>query len=137
MPKEALRGRSIMALAHHTHDHPADFQLARPLELIAFALCVAQVVYIAASFVQGSWLLDPSGAPIATDFVNVWAAGHQALAGQAAAIYDVALQKSAEVAALGHEFDGDYPWIYPPTFLFVAVLLSLLPYVAASLIWML
>jgi Glycosyltransferase family 87 len=125
-----------MALAFHTSDRPADLQLARPVELICFALCVAQVVYIAASFVQGSWLIDPSGLPIATDFVNVWAAGRQALDGQAAAVYDVALHKSAEAAALWHDFDGEYPWIYPPTFLFAAVALALLPYVAASVTWM-
>src|SRR5262249_3025773 len=126
-----------MTLASHTQDHPADSVMTRPLELTCFALCVAQVVWVAASLVQGSWLLDPSGAPIATDFVNIWAAGRQALAGQAAAIYDVALHKSAEVTALGHDFDGEYPWIYPPTFLCAAVLLSLLPYVAANLTWML
>ncbi len=126
-----------MALAVHTSDRPADFHLARPVELICFALCVAQAVYVAASFMQGSWLVDPSGQAIATDFVNVWAAGRQSLDGQAAAVYDVALHKTAEAAALGHDFDGEYPWIYPPTFLFVAVLLSLLPYVAANVAWML
>src|SRR5262245_11132001 len=113
-----------MALAFHTSDRPADLKLERPVELICFALCVAQAVYIAASFVQGSWLIDPAGLPIATDFVNVWAAGRQALDGQAAAVYDVAVHKSAEAAALGHDFEGEYPWIYPPTFLFAAVALA-------------
>jgi arabinofuranan 3-O-arabinosyltransferase len=126
-----------MALAIHTPDHPSGFQLTRPLELICFALCVAQAVYIAASFVQGSWLVDPSGQAIATDFVNVWAAGRQVLDGQVAAVYDVAIHKTAEVTAVGHEFDGEYPWIYPPTFLFAATLLALLPYVVANTAWML
>ena len=114
----------------------ADWQLTRPFELGCVALCVGQAVYLAAAFVQGTWLADPSGAPVATDFVNVWAAGRQALAGQPAAVYDVALHKAAEVAAVGHDFDGEYPWIYPPTFLFVAVLLALLPYVTAAAVWL-
>jgi hypothetical protein len=55
------------------------------------------------------------------DFVNVWAAGREALAGEPAAVYDVTLHKGgAEVAAIDHDFDGQYPWLYPPTFLFVA-----------------
>jgi hypothetical protein len=93
-------------------------------------------MYLAASLLQGQWLADPSGQPIATDFVNVWAAGRQTLAGESAAVYDVALHKAAEVAAVGHDFDGQYPWLYPPTFLFVAVSLALLPYVTAAAVWL-
>jgi arabinofuranan 3-O-arabinosyltransferase len=118
-------------------EQPMGFQLARPVELTCFALCVAQAVYLAASFVQGSFLVDPQGQAIATDFVNVWAGGRQALDGSATAAYDLALHKAAEVAAVGHAFDGHYPWIYPPTFLFAATLLALLPYVQAQAVWML
>src|SRR5436853_2527870 len=102
---------------------PADlpkFPLTRPVELTCIALCVSQAVYLAASFVQGSWLIDPSGHPIATDFVNVWAAGRQTLEANPSAVYDVAIHKQAEIAAVGHAFGGQYPWIYPPTYLFVA-----------------
>ena len=125
-----------MSLDAMTAGQPAQFRLARPVELICFALAVAQVVYVAASFVQGSWLIDPHGQPIATDFVNVWAAGRQVLDGPAAAVYDLSAHKVAEVAAVRHAFDGEYPWIYPPTFLFAAMVLALLPYVAANLAWM-
>lgn len=111
-------------------------QLARPFELACLALCVGQAVFLAAAFVKGTWLLDPSGQAIATDFVNVWAAGRQVLDGEPAAVYDVALHKAAEVAAAGHGFDGDFPWIYPPAYLFVAVLLALLPHGAAFAVWL-
>jgi hypothetical protein len=110
-------------------------QLTRPFELTCFALCVAHVVYFPVAYLQGIWLFDPSGQAIATDFVNVWAAGRQALEGQVVAVYDVALHKAAEVAALGHGFDGQYPWVYPPAFLLVAMLLALLPYAAAYVAW--
>jgi hypothetical protein len=126
-----------MALDAVHSEQPAGFQLARPVELTCFALCVAQAVYLAASFVQGSFLVDPQGHAIATDFVNVWAGGRQVLNGNAAAAYDVALHKAAEVAAVGHPFDGHYPWIYPPTFLFAATLLALVPYVQAQAVWIL
>lgn len=111
------------------------FQLTRPVELTCFALCVANAVYLAASLVQGSWLIDPNGQAIATDFVNVWAGGRQALDGTPQAVYDVAAHKGAEDAALGHGFEGDYPWIYPPTFLFAAMALALLPYIPAQVVW--
>ena len=93
---------------------------AARVELICFALCVAQFVYLACSFVQGSWIFDPDGERIATDFVNVWASGRQALDGGPAAVYDADCTRRAEVAAVGHPFGREYPWIYPPTFLFVA-----------------
>jgi arabinofuranan 3-O-arabinosyltransferase len=97
---------------------------------------VAQCVYLAASFFQNRWIFDPNGETIATDFVNVWASGSQALDGHPAAAYDAAIHKQAEVAALDHPFDGQYPWIYPPTFFFVAALLALLPFIAAYAAWM-
>jgi len=53
------------------------FQLDPSVALICFALCVAQCVYLVASFVQGSWIADSNGQQIATDFVNVWASGRQ------------------------------------------------------------
>jgi arabinofuranan 3-O-arabinosyltransferase len=115
--------------------HVRAYQLSRPVELTCFALCVAQCAYLIASFVQGSWILDPNGQQIATDFVNVWASGRQALDGNSALAYDVLIHKEAEVAAVGHPFAGEYPWIYPPTFLFVATLLALLSFVPAYAAW--
>jgi hypothetical protein len=35
---------------------------------------VVNIAYLAASFVQGSWLIAPNGGGIPSDFVNVWAA---------------------------------------------------------------
>jgi hypothetical protein len=111
-------------------------QLSSSVELTCFALCMAQGVYLIASFLQGSWVLDVHGQPIATDFVNIWSGGHQSLLGEdPAAIYDVQLHKNAEAAALGHEFPGEYPWLYPPTFLLVASSLALLPFVPAYVAW--
>lgn len=109
--------------------------LTRPVETICFALIVAQAVYLAASFVQGSWILTADGGGVPTDFVNVWAAGKLALQGHPAAAYDWPTHKAMEIAALGHPFDGYFGWHYPPAFLAVAAALALMPYTAAFAAW--
>ncbi|HTT48741.1 MAG TPA: glycosyltransferase family 87 protein [Pseudolabrys sp.] len=102
--------------------------LGKPVELIGFALIVAQFVYVTASFLQGSW---PAGLP--NDFVDVWAAGQLVLQGNPAAVYDWPTHKAMEVVALGHPFDGYFGWHYPPTYLPVAALLAKLPYISAQM----
>jgi arabinofuranan 3-O-arabinosyltransferase len=124
-----------MALDAVSSNRLRTFQLSRPVELTCIALCVAQCVYLVASFIQGSWILDSNGQQIATDFVNVWASGRQVLDGNPVFAYDVLIHKEAEVAAVGHPFAGEYPWIYPPTFFFVAALLALLPFIPAYAAW--
>jgi arabinofuranan 3-O-arabinosyltransferase len=112
------------------------FELTRAIELPCVALCIAQAVFLGACYVQGYWLVKPDGAIIANDFVNVWAAGRQVLECHAAAAYDHHIHKAVEDLAVGHAFDGEYPWNYPPTFLFVAAALSLMPLIAANLVWL-
>ena len=120
-----------MALYEISPAGSAGTKLARPVDLICFALIVAQVVYLAACYVEGSWLTMRDGGGVPSDFVNVWAAGRMALAGHAAAVYDWPAHKLVEESAVGHGFDGYFGWHYPPTFLFVAAALSLIPYAAA------
>ncbi|HKM87680.1 MAG TPA: glycosyltransferase family 87 protein [Xanthobacteraceae bacterium] len=115
--------------------HGAGAKLARPVELVCFALLVANGVYLADSYVQGIWLVAPDGSGLPSDFVNVWAAGRMALAGHAAAAYDWPTHKLVEESGVGHPFDGYYGWPYPPTFLFAAAAVSLLPYLSAYIFW--
>ena len=109
--------------------------LPRIVQSISVTLIVAQAVFLAGSYLKGTWLVAPDGGGVEADFVNVWAAGKLALSGHPALTYDWPTHKLAEVAALGHPFDGYYGWHYPPTFLFVAAALALFPYAAAFLIW--
>ena len=111
--------------------------LTRPIELICFALIVGQLVYLIASYRQGSWLAAPGSGAVPTDFVNVWAAGQLVLQGNPAAAYDWPTHKAMEVAALGHPFEGYFGWHYPPTFLPVAALLAKISYVPAQIIFLL
>jgi hypothetical protein len=109
---------------------------ARRISLVGLTLALGFVVVLAGAWIAGTWLLDAYGRPIANDFVDVWAAGHLALDGNAAAAYDWTLHKAAEVAAVGHDFENYYGWHYPPTFFFVAATLAMLPYSAAALVWL-
>lgn len=113
----------------------ADAALPRLVQSICFAVIIAEAVFLAGSLIRGTWLVAPHGGWVDTDFVNVWAAGRLALAGHASLAYDWPTHKLAEVAALGHGFDGYYGWHYPPTFLFVAAALAFLPYALAYLAW--
>jgi hypothetical protein len=114
------------------HHHSAE----RIIVVGCAALAIAYAIVLAAALLQGEWLYDSSGRPIANDFVNVWAAGRFVLEGNAAGAYDWTLHKAAEVRAVGHYFQNYYGWHYPPTFLFVAAALALAPFMPAALLWL-
>jgi len=124
-----------MAVYEITPGRGASAKLARPVELVCFALVVAHAVYLASSYLDGLWVVKPDGSGDPSDFVNVWAAGRLVLLGHAAAAYDWPTHKLIEVSAVGHPFDGYFGWHYPPTFLFAAAGLSLLPYATAYMVW--
>lgn len=108
---------------------------SRLLELICFALIAAHAVYLIASIWHGTWIVGPDGKGVASDFVNVWAAGRLALDGAPAFAYDWPAHKAVEELAVGKPFDGYFGWHYPPTFLFAAATLALMPYAAAYGLW--
>jgi hypothetical protein len=107
---------------------------ARIVTLAGLTLSLAFVVVLAGAYFNGHWLFDAQGRPIANDFVNVFAAGKLALEGNAASAYDWTIHKAMEVRAVGYDFGSYYGWHYPPTFLFAAAALALLPFTAAALI---
>jgi hypothetical protein len=100
-------------------------------------LALGYLIVLGGSYLQGHFLTDPQGRPIANDFVNVWAAGRLALDGQAPAAYDWTLHRAAEVRAVGYDFDGYYGWHYPPPAFFFAAALAALPYLVAAVVWLL
>ncbi|MCW5681627.1 MAG: DUF2029 domain-containing protein [Xanthobacteraceae bacterium] len=110
-------------------------QIPKALELFCFAFCVGNAVWLGTAAMSGSWLWDPAGRLLSTDFLNVYAAGKLTLAGQAAAAYDWPTHKQMEIAVLGYDFGGYYGWHYPPFYLFIALTLASLPYVPATLLW--
>ena len=106
------------------------------IERVAFAVAIAYVIFLAAAFASGVWLVDAHGFSIQTDFVNVWAAGRLALDGNPAAAYDWVLHKAVEEQGVGHPFVNYFGWHYPPIFLFIAAALSSVAYVPAFLAWL-
>jgi hypothetical protein len=102
---------------------------------VCFVLFVINVSFFPAAYFSHSWIYDPQGLGIPTDFVNVWAAGRLVLDGHPAQAYDWDIQKQIEVALLGQDFTGYFAWHYPPPFLFVASLLAQLPYSVAFISW--
>jgi arabinofuranan 3-O-arabinosyltransferase len=108
----------------------------RLIAVIGLSLALGYLVILAGTYLQGHFLTDTQGRPIANDFVDVYAAGRLALDGHAASAYDWPTHKAAEVRAVGHDFADYYGWHYPPPFLFVAAALALLPYLSAALIWL-
>jgi hypothetical protein len=105
-------------------------------ERLAFVPAISYAAFLAASFAGGIWLIDTDGHGIQTDFINVWAAGRLVLEGDPASAYDWVIHKAVEEQGVGHPFEKYFGWHYPPTFLFVAAVLSLLPYMPAFLAWM-
>jgi arabinofuranan 3-O-arabinosyltransferase len=112
------------------------FSAARAIGVISLTLALGYLVALGGTYLEGDFLTDTQGRPIANDFVNVVAAGRLAREGKAATAYDWPLHKRAEVSAIGHDFDDYYGWHYPPTFLFVAAALATLPYLAAAIVWL-
>jgi hypothetical protein len=100
-------------------------------------LAFGYLIVLGGSYLQGHFLTDPQGRPIANDFVNVWAAGQLARDGEAPAAYDWTLHRAAEVRAVGYDFDSYYGWHYPPPAFFFAAALATLPYLVAAIVWLL
>ena len=105
------------------------------MESVCLAIVIAEAVFLVGSYLAGTWLVAPDGTNVASDFVDVWAAGHLTLHGHAPTAYHWPTHKIVEDSALGHAFDGYYAWHYPPVFLFVAAALAALPYTLSFLVW--
>jgi arabinofuranan 3-O-arabinosyltransferase len=109
---------------------------ARLIGVLCISLSLAYLIILASAVFSGQWLIDTQGRPIASDFVNVWAAGRLAADGHPALAYDWIVHKSMEVRAVGHAFDNYYGWHYLPTFLFAASVLAMVPILPAMALWL-
>jgi len=108
----------------------------RLIAVLCVSLSLAYLVILGGAVLSGQWLIDPQGRPIASDFVNVWAAGRLAADGHPALAYDWIVHKSMEVRAVGHAFDNYYGWHYLPTFLFAASAVATVPILPAMALWL-
>src|SRR5258706_497163 len=105
---------------------PSSRFAARPLALsLTVGAVAANIASLIVLFFRNDWLVDAQGRPIFTDFVAIFVAGREALSGSALAAYDGRFHHAAELAFVGHSFQGFLGWPYPPSYLFVAALLAL------------
>ena len=79
--------------------------------------------------------LDARGKPIGADFAHYWTAGRLALQGSPAAAWDVSALHAGQVAIFGAGI-GVTPFLYPPPFLVICVILALLPYGWSLIAWL-
>lgn len=80
--------------------------------------------------------VDARGRPLGYDFLCFYAGGRMALAGQAAAAYDLLQARQAQLAVFpGLAGDAVFGWYYPPTYFLVQAPLALLPYGLAWAVW--
>jgi arabinofuranan 3-O-arabinosyltransferase len=127
-----------MAASRSTREiAPVQIEIPVRLRKVCFALCAMNLMLCLMAYLAGVWIYDRNGLGIPTDFVQIPAAGRLALDGFAAQVFDSDILKRMEVAQLGQDFAGNFPWQYPPPFLFIASVLALLPYSVALLGWVL
>ncbi len=102
--------------------------------LTALLLAFDAVLWVGAWRI--GWFVDGFGHARPVDFVNVWAAGHMALTGDAGGVWEWSRHRAAEILAIGRDFSGYYGWHYPPFLLLAAAPLALLGYGWAWVVWM-
>lgn len=108
----------------------------RLLAVLGLSLTLAYAVFLFGALMQGQWLIDTDGNPVASDFIGIWSAGRAVLDGDAAGAYDWATKARLEAVAAGYAADSFYPWFYPPPFLLAAATFALLPVIPASIAWL-
>ena len=96
-------------------------------------------VFYAAFFVylycRGLWLANDSGAAVYHDFTRFWVAGWQTLHGETASLQGQAAFKEVQDSSTGFERPPYLLLSYPPTYTLILVVLAILPYFTAFLIW--
>jgi hypothetical protein len=118
-----------------TEGSPAAARIPPLAVAVAGGVAAAYAIFLGRLFAAHHWVVDANGAPLAADFLSFWSAGHLALGGEAVAAYDWPAMHALQQGLMGHASAGYLGWAYPPLFFCVAMLLALLPYAPAFLLW--
>lgn len=107
-----------------------------PVELIVFGLVLTYALSVVTAYATGAWLIRPDGSPMVSDFLGLWSAGRMVLEGHPAGAYVPETLFGAQIAGIGRPIEAGFPhFFYPPSALFVASVVALLPYVPAFAAW--
>lgn len=96
---------------------------------------VVTLLALLAMVLTANGAVDSRGEPLGTDFSNFWSASKLALAGEPAAVYDMARQYAVQQKEFGAQ-TGFYPFFYPPTYLLICWPLAAASYLTALAIWL-
>ena len=119
-----------------TADCPQPFASVNWTLIVGLALITIWIGTLAGSIgSKGGWLIDGAGIAQNNDFNNVYTAGQFVVGGEPAAAYDLERHRQAQIVLTANPNSTFFPWPYPPTFLFIAGLLALMPYAAAMFTW--
>ena len=110
-------------------------KLVRTVELICFALVVAHLVYLTTAYLEHIWLVAPDGNGLPTDFVDVSAAGKLVTRRSRRGGLRLANSQARRGECGRPCVRRLFGWHYPPTFMFIAAALALLPYTIANAVW--
>jgi glycosyl transferase family 87 len=105
------------------------------LRSFGYALAALYLLYFVILYRAGTWIVNGDGLPIYTDFANAWAAGMQALQGNAAALYDQAELAKVHTALFGPTAFFYPNWPYPPTYFLILAPFGAMPYRWAFITW--
>ena len=132
-PSTVSRGCKLLALEDRIFAE-------RRLELYASGIIAAYAVGILISWVlyRGVWAVLPDGTLSDIDFCWIWVSGKFAASSDPSRIYDHSLYAAAQNTFYRPgECLFMHQYIYPPTFLFFAYPLGLMPYLLAFTVWVL
>lgn len=103
---------------------------------IAVIYLIAVITSFAILLATSDGFKDRLGRPLGTDFMAFHVAGAIANREGGAAAFDAQKQYAEHQRMLGEETPPFWPYLYPPAFLFVAMALAALPYLAGWIVWM-
>lgn len=113
-----------------------DFLDRARIRRIAVICLAVSIASLAALLATSDGFRDKMGRPLGTDFMAFHIAGSIAREQGGGAAYDARKQYEEHQKTLREKSPSFWPFLYPPAFLFVAVGLAALPYLAGWLFWM-
>ncbi|MFT3730405.1 MAG: glycosyltransferase family 87 protein [Hyphomicrobium sp.] len=103
---------------------------------LALALIAIWILALATGLSNpNGWITTARGLPAQGDFLGIYAAGTLAASGEPASAYDPTIQYATLQTLTDNRQVGNFPWVYPPTFLPIAAVLALLPFCASMAVW--
>lgn len=113
-----------------------DFLDRARVRRLAIIYLLISLVSFAVLFATSDGFIDRLGRPLGADFMAFHVAGAVAIEDGGAAAYESQRQYAEHQEMLGEEAPPFWPYLYPPAFLFVAMALASLPYLAGWFFWM-